>query len=441
MNISSTYYVAPENVFTELSSYMLADGFDLVLDLDKSHGSKLVEARSGKEYLDFFSCFGSMPIGFNHPKMLDQEFVNLIGRAALNKPSNSDVYTDLMATFVKTFHTIAVPEHFKYSFYIEGGALAVENALKAAFDWKVRKNFAKGYKEEKGTKIIHFRQAFHGRSGYTMSLTNTDPNKIMYFPKFDWPRITNPKLRFPITEDSLAETIKFENIAIDEIKSAFNDYKDDIAAIIIEPIQAEGGDNHFRTEFLQQLRVLADENEALLIFDEVQTGLGLSGTWWVHQQLGVNPDILSFGKKMQVCGILAGPKLDEVPDNVFKVSSRINSTWGGNLVDMVRSTKYLEIIHEENLVQNAKDQGVYLLEKVKELCDEFEGRLNNPRGRGLICAFDFINPEERTAFMSRSFDNGLFLLTCGDRSIRFRPHLNITRDEINQGFELIRKSL
>jgi L-lysine 6-transaminase len=147
----------------------------------------------------------------------------------------------------------------------------------------------------------------------------------------------------------LEDLIERENKSIREIKQAFINNPDDIAAIIIEPIQGEGGDNHFRPEFLQRLRDIANEEDALLIFDEVQTGVGLTGTMWAHEQLGVKPDILAFGKKMQVCGILATNRVDEVPDNVFRVSSRINSTWGGSLTDMVRATRYLEIIQEDNI--------------------------------------------------------------------------------------------
>ncbi len=237
----------------------------------------------------------------------------------------------------------------------------MENALKTAFDWKVRKNLAAG-KGEKGTQIIHFREAFHGRTGYTLSLTNTaDPRKYMYFAKFDWPRIINPKLRFPVTEAVLQRVVAEEAQAIAEIEKAVRDNPDDIAALIIEPIQGEGGDNHFRPEFFHALRRLADEHDFMFIVDEVQTGLGATGRMWAIEHMGVKPDIIAFGKKAQVCGIIVGDRIDEVADNVFDVSSRINSTWGGNLVDMVRSQRYLEIIEAEDLVKNAQGMGELLL--------------------------------------------------------------------------------
>ncbi len=317
--------IMASQVIPLLSKYMLADGFKIILDLDKSNGVTIVDEISGEEYHDFFTFFASSPIGLNHPYLHSQEVKQTLGKIAINKPSNSDIYTTYMADFVETFAKVAKPDYMKYLFFVAGGALAVENGLKVAFDWKVRKNFIKGYKEEKGQKVIHFKEAFHGRSGYTMSLTNTDPTKVKYYPKFDWPRITNPKIKFPL-ENHLDEVSKLEDIALAEIDLAIKKNLDDIAVIIIEPIQAEGGDNFFRKEFLKKLREIADENEILLMFDEVQTGFGLTGKFWAADHY-VKPDIIAFGKKAQVCGIMVSDRIDDIDDNVFKVSSRINSTW------------------------------------------------------------------------------------------------------------------
>ncbi len=440
-NNHSSRYVKPDMVHKVLSSFMLADGYDFVLDIEQSQGSVFKDARTGKEFIDFFSFFASIPIGMNHPKMRNKEVIELLGRAALTKPSNSDIYTSEMATFVKTFFEIAVPDYFKHAFFISGGALAVENALKTAFDWKVRRNFRKGYISEHGSKILHFKQAFHGRSGYTMSMTNTENTKVMYFPKFDWPRVTNPKLSFPLNEINLEKVIELEKVSIEQIKRAFINNPDDIAAIIIEPIQGEGGDNHFRKEFLQQLRQLADENEALLIFDEIQTGVGITGTMWAHQQLDVKPDIMCFGKKMQICGILVGDKIESEPENVFHLSSRINSTWGGNLIDMVRSTLYLEIIAEENLLENAKNMGTFLSNKMFDLQSKYPSLISNVRNKGLFASFDFSDIGKRKAFLNASFRNGLMILPCGEKSIRFRPVLDINQNIIDRGFEIIDNSI
>lgn len=433
--------VTPGEVRDTLARHMLADGLELVLDLKRSHGSWLHDSSTGREYLDFFSFFASNPVGMNHPGLSNPAFIDRIGRVAIHKPSNSDIYTVEMADFVKTFFRIAVPPYFRYSFFIEGGAAAVENGLKVAFDWKVRKNFAKGYVTEKGHKILHFRHAFHGRSGYTMSLTNTDPAKTDFYPKFsDWPRIDPAPARFPLQGENLDVTINDEQRALADVRQAFVDNRDEIACVIIEPIQGEGGDNHFRTEFLQELRNICDESDALLMFDEVQTGMGLTGTMWAHQSLDVRPDIMSFGKKSQVCGILVSDRIDDVPQNVFHTHSRINSTWGGNLVDMVRFTRMLEIIEDERLVENARSVGDYLLHRIGEVATEFSDVVTNARGRGLFCAFDLPGHELRKAFLQSCFKGGLIIIQCGPQSVRFRPPLTVTKNEIDHGIEIIRKA-
>jgi L-lysine 6-transaminase len=440
LNMNQSYNVKPDSVLSTLKKYMLVDGLDLVIDLHKSQGAYLVDSRRNQKYLDLFSFVASNPIGMNHPKMLEPAFIDYIGHIALNKPSNSDIYCAEMAEFVDTFFNIAVPSYFKYSFFIEGGGLAVENALKTAFDWKVKKNFLKGYKEEKGHQVIHFKQSFHGRTGYTLSITNTEPVKTALYPKFNWPRIINPIVKFPLNENSLDEVIKLENQAIAEIKKALADNKDDIACLIIEAIQGEGGDNHFRKEFFEQLRTLCDENEMLFIIDEVQTGVGMTGKWWAHQHY-IQPDIIAFGKKSQVCGILSTTRVDDIENNVFHESSRLNSTWGGNIVDMIRFKKYLEIIYEENLVENARVVGEHLVNRLHELEDKYPKLVSNARGKGLFCAMDLPNSELRGKLRDKVFAKNVVILGSGEKSIRFRPALNITKAHIDEGIEAIDKSL
>jgi len=427
--------IVPADVHSTIGQYMLNDGMQEIIDLQKSHGSWYVDARDGREYLDLYSMFASMPIGFNHPYVLENR--KRINDSAINKVSNPDVYSVEFAEFVDTVGREAQPDYLPNAFYIEGGTLAVENALKVAFDWKVRKNLAAGH-GEKGSKVIHFKECFHGRSGYTLSLTDSpDPRKTMYFPKFEWPRVSTPKITFPMDEEAIDNA---EKKSIDEIKSAIKENPNDIAAIIIEPIQGEGGDNHFRQGFFESLRNIADENDIMLIYDEVQTGIGLTGKMWCHEHFGehARPDIISFGKKSQVCGIFASKRVDEVDNHVFVESSRINSTFGGNLTDMVRFTIFLEAIKQENMVQMAADNGSYALSQLKKLGDD---RISNVRGRGLMCAFDLPTGKERDKLKDIIHEEGALMLPCGHTSIRFRPHLNITKDEIDIGIAIIQKSL
>jgi L-lysine 6-transaminase len=432
--------ISANNVKENIGQYMLADGMDYIIDLNKSHGSWLVDGRDSTEYLDLFSMFASMSVGYNHPYMISNK--DRLMQAAINKPTNSDIYSSEMAEFVDTMGRLAQPDYLPYAFYIEGGGLAVENALKAAFDWKVRKNLANG-QSEGGSKIIHFKECFHGRTGYTLSLTDSpDKRKTDYFPKFDWPRIHNPKVSFPITDDVINDVKREEAKAVAQIESALAQYPGEIAGLIIEPIQGEGGDNHFRESFFRQLRKLADEHEFLLIYDEVQTGIGLTGKMWAHQHYGEDcrPDIISFGKKTQVCGMFAGQRMDEVDDHVFKESSRLNSTWGGNLVDMVRFTLCLEIIEQENLISQVVENGAYLKLGIETIQSRYDN-VSNARNLGLFGAFDLPNTKDRDKLIGLIADEGALMLGCGYSSIRFRPHLNISKSEIDQGLEMINRAL
>ncbi|MEZ6004559.1 MAG: L-lysine 6-transaminase [Planctomycetota bacterium] len=432
--------IDPKHVHEVLKRHQLADGFPFVMDLEKSQGSWIYDSRAGKRYLDFFTCFASWPVGYNHPATLEEGFrreIELVGR---NKPANSDLYTTQMAEFVETFATKVTPEGYPHHFWVSGGSLAVENALKVAFDWKAHKVGVDKVHDGNDLVILHFKAAFHGRSGYTMSLTNTVPDKVALFPKFPWPRVHNPGIEFDLDGNICNDIAAEEAKACGEIEKAFADFEGRVAAIILEPMQGEGGDVHFRPEFLAKLREYADRHEALLIFDEVQTGFFGSGTPWLWQQKGVRPDIVSFGKKSQVCGIYAGRRVDEVPDNVFVRPSRINSTWGGNLVDMVRSKKFIEIILNEKLDQNVAERGKQLIAGLRGIARE-KGAMENVRGTGSLVAFTLESGEVRNKMIAAMRERELLVLPSGPRAIRFRMPLVVTADEVDMALDRTRDAL
>ncbi|TDD07783.1 L-lysine 6-transaminase [Nonomuraea diastatica] len=421
------------DVHTRLAHHLLVDGYRLVLDLELSRGSWLVDARDGRRYLDFYTFFASAPLGVNPP--FDPDFTQLLGQVARNKPANPDIYTEHLADFVDTFVRVLGDPALPHLFFVEGGALAVENALKTAFDWKSRRNEAEGRSRDLGTRVLHLTKAFHGRSGYTLSLTNTEPGKTDRFPVFDWPRIDVPAIHFGDVEAA-------EQRALAQAREEFERHPHDIACFIAEPIQGEGGDNHMRPEFLQAMQGLCHEYDALFILDEVQTGGGTTGTPWAYQQLGLEPDVVAFAKKVQVGGIMAGRRVDVVPDNVFRLSGRINSTWGGGLVDMVRSRGILEIVERDGLIQRAATLGTVLLERLTKLEAEHPETMANVRGRGLMCAFDLPDRAARDALVARlREDQGVVVLPCGPRSVRLRPALNILESDIDHGMAALAAAL
>ncbi|HEV2045068.1 MAG TPA: L-lysine 6-transaminase [Chthoniobacterales bacterium] len=430
--------IGASRVLDTLEEHILLDGFKVVIDLEKSRGSYLYDGATGHRLIDLYGFFGSMPVGFNHPYFERDDVKRDLLRAAKVKIANSDVYSEGYAEFVDTFaRVVGLPPLERYLF-IEGGALAVENCLKAAMDWKVRKNIAAG-RGERGTEILHFRHAFHGRTGYTMSLTNTDPRKTDLFAKFDWPRVSSPFIDFSLPESKReADVIGREKKSEQEVRDKIDKRKIDICAIIIEPIQGEGGDNHFRGEWLKKLREICDENEVLLIFDEVQCGMGATGRNWCCEHFDVLPDLLAFGKKAQVCGVMGGPRLDEVNDNAFRLPSRLNSTWGGNFTDMVRSTHFLRIVEEEHLVENAGKVGAYFLDELRKLQNEF-AFIKAVRGRGMFLAFDLPDAKMREEMWKGLFDLGVLTLRSGEASIRFRPALDMTAQVVDEAIDLMRQ--
>ncbi|SEM66630.1 L-lysine 6-transaminase [Nonomuraea pusilla] len=421
------------DVHKRLARHLLVDGYRLILDLERSQGSWIVDARTGRRYLDFYTFFASAPLGVNPP--FDPEFVELLGRVARNKPANPDIYTEHLADFVETFVRVLGDPALPRLFFVEGGALAVENALKTAFDWKSRRNEAAGRPSTLGTKVMHLTRAFHGRSGYTLSLTNTEPIKTERFPVFDWPRIDVPAIH-------LGDVEAAEERALAQARAAFERHPHDIACFIAEPIQGEGGDNHMRSEFLQAMQRLCHEHDALFILDEVQTGGGTTGTPWAYQQLGLEPDVVAFAKKVQVGGIMAGRRVDEVPGNVFETSGRINSTWGGGLVDMVRSRGMLEIVERDGLIPRAGTLGAVILERLTKLEAERPETVANVRGRGLMCAFDLPDTAARDSLVTRlREDHGVLVLPCGPRSVRLRPALNISEADVDHGLTALGEAL
>ncbi|MCL4325857.1 MAG: L-lysine 6-transaminase [Candidatus Thermoplasmatota archaeon] len=430
-----------QNVHSVLGKRMLVDGYDMVLDIEKSQGMWLHDGRKDRKILDFFGFFASSPVGMNHPRMFDPSFLKRLQYASINKIVNSDIYTTEMAEFVESLEP-AIPGYMKYLFFIEGGSPAVENGLKTAFDWKVKKNFLKGSKSEKGHKVIHLKEAFHGRTGYTLSLTNTfDPKKTEYYPKFDWPRVINPKINFPLNKDNLKKVEMVEKQSIEEIENAIEKDGDDIALFIMEPIQGEGGDNHFRKQYFAKVREITEKNDIMFMVDEIQSGMGITGKWWAHEHFDVKPDIISFGKKSQVCGIMVGSRVDEIENNVFRESSRINSTWGGNFTDMVRSTRYMQIILEEKLLENAEKVGSYMVKRLNELQESAPDMVSNVRGRGVMIAMDLKNTAMRDKFTEITYKKGLIHLKCGEKSARFRPPLIVSQEDVDRAMSIMESAV
>ena len=414
------------SIIKQLKKKILVDGFHIIADLEKSSGSWLVHAETGNKYLDCYSQFASQPVGWNHPSLVQQK--DKLDASSLHKIANSDMYTNQYADFVESFSSIT-PD-FDHYFFVSGGALGIENALKAAFDWKCQVNKVFQKSDGQDLDVVHLKEAFHRRSGYTLSLTNTGSIKTKWFPKFNWTRINNPKITFPLNKKKVKKT---EDESLLQAEVALK--RGNVAAVIIEPIQGEGGDNHFRKRYMRKLRSLTLEYDSMLIVDEVQTGFGLTGKMWSYEHFDIIPDMMCFGKKTQVCGFCSTKRIDKVKKNVFKQSGRINSTWGGNIVDMVRCDIYIDILKKEKLVNNAKKIGNKFIKILKELNSS---EISNVRGKGLMLAFDLSTVEKRDE-MVENLSEKMLVLKCGEKSIRFRPHLTFNQDDLNHAEKFLKE--
>jgi len=392
------------SVIDKLSKHILVDGFHIAVNQKKSLGSWIVDL-DGNKYLDCYSQFASQPLGWNHKVLVNAK--QELGEVAMHKIANSDMYTEQYASFVEKFSGIT-PD-FSHYFFIDGGALAVENALKAAFDWKAKKLGLTSDEDINTLDVFHLGNAFHGRTGYTLSLTNTTPEKTALFPKFQWNRIWS-------------------------IEDAEELMHDRVAAMVVEPIQGEGGDNHFVPELFPLMRKWADDNDAILIFDEVQTGVGLTGKMWCYEHFGIVPDMMCFGKKTQVCGFCSTDRIDEVEHNVFNDSGRINSTWGGNIVDMVRFSHIMDAIEEEKLIDNAHEVGSHLENALNNL-----DVISNVRGMGLMIAFDLDTPDLRDRMVSL-LQEDMIVLKSGTHSIRLRPALTFSKQDADSAVTFISRA-
>lgn len=438
--LDSTSAPPQQDPVQALRARVTGDLLDIVVDLDAGKGSRLRDARDGTEYLDMTMFFSSAPLGHGHPGLRQPEFEAALLRAGRVKPANPDFATVEQARFAETFSRVFGDPELPLLFFIDGGTLAVENALKVAFDWKTKLNARNGH-PVRGWRVLHLEHAFHGRSGYTMSLTNTDPTKVRDYPKFDWPRLPSPAIEPGPRWDS-PELLAEEQAALEVAEAALRRYGREIACFVYEPIQGEGGDRHLRPGFLRAMQELCRRHDVLTIADEVQTGGGLTGSAWAYQELGLEPDLVSFGKRVQVCGVMGGRRVLEISDNAFREASRISSTWGGSLVDMVRATRILEIVEEEGLLANARDKGVWLRGELRSLAARFPSVLRDPRGRGLMCAVSFTDPalRDRAIVDVRERHHTLFL-PSGPDSLRWRPPLSVRDEELSDAVAALRSTV
>jgi L-lysine 6-transaminase len=376
--------------------------FNIKIDFDKSHDSFLYDKNTEREYLDFFGMYASLPLGYNHKIFQTEEFKNEILSTSTFKVNNCEFVSDETLEFDRLFSEYAGSGNYKHFHYCCTGALAVEAAIKACLQYK---NFH-------SPKIISFNNSFHGVNSYGGFVTS----------RF-WP--ANLKLDgFPeILSCKLAASLK--RVEEELMKSP-------TTCILVEPIQCSAGDIHLRKEFLVGLRALADSYDVPLVFDEIQIGFGATGKLWYYEHLDIEPDILIFGKKTQLSGIMAKDKHSQIfqKENI----TRLEVTWNSDVVDMVRCKHIIKAYKKYNILENVENVSQVLISSLEK-----NKKIKNLRNAGLIIGFDLEDTQSRNKFVKDLYNVGLLCNSTGRRSIRLRPNLNLTPEEAELAIEKINK--
>jgi 4-aminobutyrate aminotransferase len=369
-----------------------------------------IEDVDGKKYLDFNSNVCSCPIGYGNREII--EVIREFTKISANKVAGQDFFTEEQANLAEKLISI-VPKRLNKVFFVNSGAEAVENAIKLAY-----RNKSISYKISPDDLYgVSCYGAFHGRTLGALTFTYSKPVQ-----KKGYPELKVKRIKFCTSDED-------ENI--DEIKNLLDREADEIAFVITEIVQGEGGYNIASKKFIQNLRKETERYKIPLIIDEVQSGLGRTGKWWAFEHYDIEPDIMSVGKALQVGATVFNEKYDP------KERSAISSTWGGgDRIDMAIGLKIIEIIEREKLLKNAEKVGNYILDRIKELEKEYPQIITGTRGLGLMIAVDFNTKENRDFVEKKAFEDGLLLLGCGEKTIRIAPPLIITEEEVDKGLEI-----
>jgi len=378
--------------------------FNIKIDYEKSHGAFVFDKNTNKYYLDFFGMYASLPLGYNHEVFKTEDFINEMNRVASVKVNNCEFVSDESLEFDNKFTSFCGKGIFKHFHYSCTGALAVEAAIKTCIEYMVHRK----------PKILSFHNSFHGINSYGGFVTSRFPGADKRLDGF--PEIFSVKVdcKLASVEDALINQ--------------------DITCVLVEPIQCSAGDIHHDLSFFSGLRKLCDLYDVPLIFDEIQTGFGVTGKLWYYEHTGIIPDIVVFGKKTQLSGIMVREKFGEI----FKPGKgiRLEVTWDGDVVDMVRCKYIMKAYEENNILQNAREVGDVLAEGLKNV-----NGIHNVRHVGLLIGFDLKNQKERDRIVKSLFQKRLICNSTGEKSIRLRPNLNLKIEDANLGLGIIKETV
>lgn len=371
--------------------------FDITIDFKKSHGSFVYDKKLSTEYLDLFSMYSSLPLGYNHP-IFNDEYKEKISNISHLRACNNLFNSDELAEFQNEFENYVFSSNIHYTCT---GALAVESALKSAME----------YKKVKDPMVLSLNDSFHGISswGYITDRFQPVKERLRFTPKNNW-----------------------KNLSFDDVENFFAEEDlTNLVAFVLEPIRCTAGDKYVPKEQILRIQELCNENDVCFIVDEVQTGFGVTGEMWYLDHYQITPDILIFGKKSQICGAVFSNKYAEAHNSHSK---KLSVTFDGDLIDAVRGLHVMHAYKKFDLLSNAKNQSSIFR-------SFFESKVLNYRSSGLLIAFDFKNNDQRNKFISVAYKNKLLCNPTGTTSVRLRPNMAITTDEVEKAIDICDLSL
>lgn len=381
-----------------------------------------------------YAQIASIPVGYNNPHLQKTAISPEMVRALIDRPALGNFPSADWADILKSGVLKVAPKGLNQVFTAMSGSDANEIAYKAAFMY--HQQIRRGGPENEFTEqelestmrnqspgspqlsIMSFKSGFHGRLFGSLSTTRSKAIHKIDIPAFDWPQATFPTLKYPL-EEHAQENAQEEQRSLQEVERIIKEYHNPVAAVVVEPIQSEGGDNHASAAFFQGLRDVTKRNNVLLIVDEVQTGVGATGKFWAHEHwnLDTPPDMVTFSKKAQTAGYYYGnPALR--PNKPY----RQFNTWMGDPARALIFRGVIDEIERLGLVENTASTGAYLYAGLERLAQKYPEHFQNLRGKGQGTFIAWDTPK-RDAFVAKAKTVGVNIGGSGPSAVRLRPML------------------
>ncbi|KAL1851167.1 4-aminobutyrate transaminase [Paecilomyces lecythidis] len=440
-----------QKVTAELNEIFDIRSLNMMADYEKSVGNYIADL-DGNVLLDVYAQIASIPVGYNNPTLEKAAKSKEMTNALINRPALGNFPSADWAHILKTGILKAAPKGMNQVFTASSGSEANETAYKAAFIYyrqRERGGPNAEFTEEENASamenhvpgspqlsILSFKKAFHGRLFGSLSTTRSKPIHKLDIPAFDWPQASFPALKYPL-EEHAKENAEEEKRCLEEVEHILKTFHNPVAAVVVEPVQSEGGDNHASPEFFRGLREVTKRNNVLLIVDEVQTGVGATGKFWAHDHwnLETPPDMVTFSKKAQTAGYYFGnPALR--PNKPY----RQFNTWIGDPARALTFRAILEEIERLNLVENTALTGEYLYAGLERLSKQYPNEIQNLRGKGQGTFIAWDSPT-RDEFLAKAKTVGLNIGGSGATAIRLRPMLVFQQHHADLLLELIEKTI